>query len=177
MNCRKEHGSFPGVHCACHSPPLASFCLFPFCVLDKRVLSFLPLLLHYRLRTSQLEHIQHQQWHTLFQQQKGKCWHLIWENTGNGRGKKINGFSRRRPKTIQAAMRLSSPQNAVDTEKCQCNRCRDAQAGSAHGSLGLPGLMRVAQILWCWWHRNQLESGNDLAMFPGAGVQIQSFCF
>lgn len=121
---------------------------FPFFALDKRVLPFLPLL-YYRLTTPVQGCTQHQQWHALFQQQKGKRWHLIWENIGNGRGNKINWLFWKRPTAIQAPMRVLSPQNTKDREMCECNRCRDVQAGSAHGSLGLPGLMRAAQLLLC----------------------------
>ena len=155
-NCRKNLGSFADLHCAWLSPPLASFYLFPPSALDKRVLSFPPLLL-YRLRVLLQQYIQHQQWHAFFQQRKGKNLHVIWKNIGNGRERTWIDYvgGDLEPFRLQWDCRL--PQNTTDTEMCQCNRCRGAQAGSAHGSLGLPGSMRAAQILLCWWHRTTLS--------------------
>lgn len=152
-NCKKELGSFPGLHCAWQSPPLASFCLFPFSALDKRVLPFLPPL-YYRLRIPLQEYIQCRQWHTL---SATKLKMLAPHLRKHWKWKRKDWFSRRRLAAIQAAMRLSSPQNTMDTEMCQCNRYRDAQVGSAHGRLGLPGSMKAGQILlmahkpaWVW---------------------------
>lgn len=79
-NCKKELGSFPGLHYDWHSSPLASFCLFPlFLPLIREFCHFT--LLYYRLTTPLQEYTQHQQWHALFQQQKGKHWGTSFEKT------------------------------------------------------------------------------------------------
>lgn len=132
---------------------------FPFLPLIKEFCHFSLSL--FRLGIPLQEYIQHQQLHTLFQEQKEKYWHLIWENFGRGREREINWFSRRRHTVYQAAVRLSSPQKTIDSEMCQSNRCRDCQDQWGQ------------RRCFCANAHNQPESGNDLATLPGTATETQ----
>lgn len=156
---RKDLGSFLGLCCAWHLPPPATFCLMPFSGPDWRVLQFLHLP-YYRLGEPLQESIQ-QQWQTLFQQPKEEK-------------KKKKGILFRLIVSLEGDMQPSqleqdhhSPKHTVDAEMPE----------QTHGSLGLPGLMRAARVLLCWWCTNQFRSGNDMATFPGTVVHTQSLCF